>query len=107
MHNVRSARAATAHHGLLLLHRCNCCGALLAGDAFANVVARAGARRCIMCSNGPRADEYWHRDNGQLRPEPTDEDRRAERAAAVRDAMGPPPLPPPSPQAIPREAPLP
>jgi hypothetical protein len=31
--------------GLLPLHRCNCCEALLAGDAFANVITRAGARR--------------------------------------------------------------
>jgi hypothetical protein len=84
--------------GLLPLHRCNCCEALLAGNAFANVTARAGARRCIVCSNGSRAEEYWHRDNGQQRPEPTDEDRRAERAAIVRDAMGSPPLPPPPPQ---------
>jgi hypothetical protein len=45
-----------------------------------------------VCFNGPRADEYWHRDNGQPRPEPTDEDLRAEHAAVVRDAMGPPPL---------------
>jgi hypothetical protein len=83
--------------GLLPLH-CNFCEALLAGDAFANVIARAGARRCIVCSNGPRAEAYWHRDNGLPRPDPTVEDRRAERAAIVRDAMDPPPLPPPPPQ---------
>jgi hypothetical protein len=53
------------------------------GTHFANVIARAGARRYIVCSNG------------QPRPESTAEDRRAEHAAAVRDAMGPPLLPPP------------
>jgi hypothetical protein len=84
--------------GLLPLHRCNFCEALLAGDAFASAIARAGARRCILGSNGPRAEAYWHRDNGLPRSDPTDEDRRAERAAIVHDAMGPPPLPPPPPQ---------
>jgi hypothetical protein len=100
MHDVRSARAAIAHRARRFTAASPL--QLLQGPAGGGRVCQrhrqAGARRCIVCSNGPRAEAYWHRDNGLPRPEPTDEDRRAERAAIVRDAMGLPPLPPPPPQ---------
>jgi hypothetical protein len=42
--------------GLLPLHRCNCCKALLAGDAFANVIARPvpAAASCVPTGQGPK-----------------------------------------------------
>jgi hypothetical protein len=108
MHDVRCARAPPLIEpdGLLPLHGCNFCEVQLSGDTFANVIASACARRCIVFSNGPMAEKYGHRNNGQPRSEPTQEDRRAEHAAAVRDAMVPSPQPPPPPHAIAQEAPL-
>ncbi|ETL40353.1 hypothetical protein L916_08442, partial [Phytophthora nicotianae] len=50
-----------AGENLVARRLCACCEQLLDWDAFAVGPARAAARRCIVCANGPHAVRHWQR----------------------------------------------